>query len=126
MTKERVYETSVAILFWDEKGFVRLNFKDTGITYDLALAKKHLEMALEISNGLPFKILIDTRDCNLIIDKDAQDFSANISMKIAEAVIVNNLSMRILSKFYMKQNKKTPVRIFSSEEKAVAWLKGFK
>ena len=72
------------------------------------------------------KILIDTRGSNAVPDKEAQDFTTDAPLRIAEAIIVESLSMRILSKFYMKKNKNNTVKIFSDETKAINWLVNFR
>lgn len=125
MTKNSVYKTNVCELFWDERGFVRLNLLETQNKFDLNEAKKQFKIALNLSDNRPCRVLIDARGSNALPDKEAQDFTSNAPMRIAEAIIVDSLSMRILSKFYMKKNKKNTVRIFSREKNAIDWLMSF-
>ena len=125
MTKNRVYTTDICEMFWDERGFIRINFLDTQNAYGLEEAKRQFETALKITGGERCKVLIDTRGSNALPDKEAQDFTTNAPLRIAEAIIVDSLSMRILSKFYMKKNTNNTVRIFSKEKKAIEWLINF-
>lgn len=125
MTKNNVYTTGVCEMFWDERGFIRLNLLETQNAFDLSEAKRQFETALKISNNKPWKVLVDTRGSNALPDKEAQDYTANADLRIAEAIIVDSLSMRILSKFYMKKNKNNAVKIFSKEKNAIEWLINF-
>jgi len=125
MTKNRVFTTGVCEMFWDERGFVRLNLLETQKAYGLEEAKKQFDIASQITSDQKYKVLVDTRGSNALPDKDAQDFTSNSSSKIAEAIIVESLSMRILAKFYMKKNKNNVVKIFSKEKAAIEWLVNF-
>jgi hypothetical protein len=125
MTKNRVYTTDVSEIYWDERGFVRLNLLETQNSYGLEEMKMQLETASQIAGEGKYKVLVDTRGSNALADKEAQDFATNDAMRIAEAIIVNSLSMRILSKFYLKKNKNNAVKIFSKEKNAIDWLVNF-
>lgn len=125
MTKNRVYKTDVCELHWDDRGFIRLNLLETQKAYDLKEAKKQFEIASKITGNKPWKTLVDTRGSNALPDKDAQDFTSEVPLRIAEAIIVDSLSMRILSKFYSKKNKNNVVKIFSKENNAIEWLLNF-
>lgn len=122
MTKKRVYTTDVCEIFWDERGFLRLNLLETQNAYNLEEAKRQFKIASEIAGEEKYKVLVDTRGSNALPDKDAQDFTSNAPKRLAEAIIVDSLSMRILSKFYMKKNKRNKVCIFSKEKNAIDWL----
>jgi len=125
MTKNRVYTTDICEIFWDERGFIRLNFLETQNAYGLEEAKRQFDIALKITGGEKSKVLIDTRGSNALPDKEAQDFTTNAPLRTAEAIIVDSLSMRILSKFYMKKNTNNTVKIFSKEKNAIDWLVNF-
>lgn len=125
MTKNRVYTTDVCEMHWDERGFIRLNLIGTEKIFDINEAKLQFEIASKISEEKPWKVLIDTRGSNALPDKAAQDFASSAPMRIAEAIIVDSLSMRILSKFYSKKNQNNAVKIFSKEKNAIDWLVNF-
>lgn len=125
MTKNRVYTTGVCEIFWDERGFIHVKLLETQNAYGLEEAKKQFDIASQVSGKEKYKVLVDTRGSNALPDKEAQDFTASSLSRIAEAIIVDSLSMRILSKFYMKKNKNNTVKIFSKEKNAVEWLMNF-
>lgn len=125
MTKNRVYKTGVCEMYWDERGFIRMNLLETQNSFDLIEARRQFEVASIISQNRPWKVLIDTRGSNATPDKEAQDYTAKAPMRIAEAIIVDSLSMRILSKFYSKKNINNAVKIFSKEQNAIDWLISF-
>lgn len=125
MTKNRVYTTGICEIFWDERGFIRINLQESQNAYNLEEAQRQFDIAHKIVDGERSKVLIDTRGSNAVPDKEAQDFTTNAPLRIAEAIIVSSLSMRILSKFYMRKNRKNTVKIFSDETKAINWLVNF-
>lgn len=125
MSENRVYKTGVSEIFWDARGFIRINLLDSQLAYDLEEAKKQFDMAFKITGGERSKVLVDTRGSNALPDKEAQDFTTTAPLRIAEAILVESLSMRILSKFYMKKNTNNTVKIFSKEKNAIDWLVNF-
>ncbi|MEX2484006.1 MAG: hypothetical protein WED10_05595 [Brumimicrobium sp.] len=122
MTKQRVYKTHVSKMYWDKRGFIKMDLLETQNPFDLAEAIRQSDISREITGDTPFKLLIDTRKSNAVPDKNSQEFASNQQNKIAEAIIVDALPMRILAKFYVKQNSRNPVKIFSNEDEAVEWL----
>jgi hypothetical protein len=75
----------------------------------------------------PYTLLVDLRGLfgnmtNEARNHYANDFKTN-KIRIAEALLIDNLPNRILARFYIKINKpKCPVKIFSKKEKAMHWL----
>ncbi len=61
------------------------------------------------------------------IRPDARSYAENIEMPTpAQAVILQNLSQRILARFYRVFRKdKHPLKFFSDQESAIEWLKKF-
>ncbi len=105
-----------------EDDFVRIKFFESENLFDLDEAKMQFDAAHSLCGGKPYKILIDIRGVNVSPDKDAQDFLSQLDNKIAEAIIVSNLAVRILSEFYRKKSTQNKVKIFSREDKAIEWL----
>jgi hypothetical protein len=95
-----------------------------GVTIDLKQAKLMNESMQRLAEEATFPVLIDAR-VNYDWDKDAQEYVAlNSGFRLATAVITNNPLVRVLSNSYSKIFKPSyPLRIFSDEEKAIAWLK---
>lgn len=117
-----VVTTNVAVLKKD-LGFIRSTFFDSDTAFDLQEAKKQYQGILSITEGKPFKVLVDTRNSWIVPEKEAQSYISNLEGKIAEAIIVKTLAVRILSNFYIKLNEKVPSKVFTDEDKAIKWLK---
>ena len=113
--------TDTAVLSLEE-GYIRIKFYNSDSPFDLAEAKRQYDGARGLSKSQPYKVLIDIRDVNVSPKKEAQEFLSSVDEKIAEAILVNSLAARILSRFYMRRTVSNPVRIFSKEQKAVDWL----
>lgn len=95
-----------------------------GAVIDLNQAKLITEAMMRLADVTPVPVLIDGRQ-SYTWDKDAQEYIAlNSGFRLATALITNNAVSRILSNSYAKIFKPTyPIKIFSSEEKAVEWLR---
>lgn len=81
-----------------------------------------------IGKGKKFPNLITAKDY-VNIDKEAKVLSASEEgnqYTLADAIVVDSIALKLIANFYISFNKPVrPTRLFSSEEKAVAWLKTF-
>lgn len=106
----------------NEGEFIRIKFINSEDPFDLEEAHRQYEAARKLSNNQNYKVLIDVRDVIVSPDKDAQEYLVEVQEKVAEAILVNNFAVRLLSRFYVRKSKNNPVRIFSKERKAIQWL----
>ena len=119
--------TSIAEMVVDEDGIVRLKIKDNAyITID------HIK-----ENHTAFKQLLGDNQILLLIDsivkykftKQARIYTASKHIEInrvATAFLVDSFAGRIIVNFYIWFNRPSvTTRIFTSEEKALNWLKSF-
>ena len=51
MTKNRVYTTDICEMFWDKRGFIRINLLESQSAYNLDEAQRQFDIAKEIVNG---------------------------------------------------------------------------
>lgn len=121
MAKHRTITTGVAQITLKE-GYVRIKFLDTDNPFDLEEAKLQYNAVKELTGGKQYRVLIDMRGVYVSPEKEAQEFLSQQEEKIAEAILVNSLAARIISKFYAKKTVNTPVKVFSQEAKAIDWL----
>lgn len=97
------------------------------MTFELEDAVKQRNEILEFCNNEQLPFLIDVRVTNWNAEKDVREFhstdEALLSLKNAEAILVNNLGIRILANAYQKINKPpVPVKVFTNEDKAIEWI----
>jgi len=125
----RVIETPVCEVILDDNGIAITQYKhDILVTLE---EMKMVELALsEITEGKPFKNLLDGRGGYTPFDSDARRYAASspITKKIiASAFVVNTLPSRLLVNFYLKFNKpKYRIKVFSDYEVAYNWLINYK
>jgi hypothetical protein len=98
-------------------------------------AEINLENAIEITSNVigltnhqPFKIIVDARNIFGTFKSKARDHFANNEkynqLRLKSAVIVNNISVRLLINFYRKVHlKKNNIKIVKDFEEALAWVK---
>ena len=109
-----------------DEGYLEIRLIDRGAPFDLEEAKNQYQTAMELTGEQPYLVLVNTEDALVQPTKEAQDFILDVPKRIAEALIVTSLPMRILSRFYVRKIKSHPVKVFKSREKALNWLFSFK
>ena len=95
---------------------------------DLEEIKIQMEAGLKLTGGKKMPVLVDTRESFHSLSPEAKEFAAKNDMKIAEAILVKSLHQRIIGTFFLKLASSIsnhPIKIFSNEEEAIHWLKGF-
>jgi len=98
-----------------------------GAEIELENAIENYEAAVVLTGDTKHLLLVDAH-ATVYVSKEARAYSAELkpNSPIAMAVIVSSTANRLIGNFYINFNKpKVPSRIFSSEEKAIEWLKGF-
>jgi hypothetical protein len=120
---DKIIETDVARLELDERGFLCITLVDTGMEFNEAEANRQIAAAHALTDGEPYRILVDTTNSTNTPSVEAKKVIADVNLKMKEAVIVNSLGNRILGNIYLKMiNLKYPSKIFNDRETAIAWL----
>ncbi|NOQ72588.1 MAG: hypothetical protein GQ574_11330 [Crocinitomix sp.] len=97
------------------------------IDFGLKQAKRVDKVIIEQLGSENYSLIVDLTDSFGSMTKEAQKFFAQDAPSIpqitASAIIVNNLPIRILAKFYLNFFKpRYPTKIFPSLEPAKIWL----
>lgn len=113
----------------DARGFLWIKHR-SNITFELLDAQKQEKEIAEFINNNTLPFLIDVRVQNWNAPKEVRDFHSTspgiLSLKNSEAILVNNLGIRILANFYNKINQPpNPTKIFNNEEDAIQWILNF-
>ena len=98
-----------------------------GAEIELENAIENYEAAQSLTGPTKHLLLVDANS-NVYISKEARAYSAELKANspIAMAVVVSSTANRLIGNFYINFNKpKVPTKLFSSDEKAIEWLKGF-
>jgi len=87
----------------------------------LAIKKANLELA----KGVKYGIITESGSNTTVSEKARTLMATEIIEKdrVATAFVINNLSQRLLGKFYLKINKpNTPTKMFSTLKEALIWI----
>ena len=99
-----------------------------GAEETLAHAMENARAAESLAGGRRYPVLADSRQIKSM-DREARAFYAKpegTTMVLAVAILVQSPVQRTLVNFFLAVNKpQFPVRFFTSEDEAVAWLRGF-
>ena len=126
MSISAVQDTDGASISKFDEETVLIKFKD-GANVMQAEAVQIRDKSFDLFPEKKFLALIDARNIFGTIAPDAMNFFAKdkelTSRRMAQAIVVNNLPLKILANFYLRVKK--PAReavIFSQLEDAVTWL----
>lgn len=93
--------------------------------------RKLFEIMAKAADGNPFRILMQFNGFNVLLTKEARQlFDSDeswIKLIIAEAVVLNTTTARILFNLLLMVNKpKFPFKAFTTEKEAIKWLQSIK
>ena len=96
---------------------------DLELTLDDILA--HRQIAHELTQGRPHVVLAIAGE-RMQATEEARRYAANTvpEGRVAEAIIIGSLPVRIMGNFYLKFHKpEVPTRMFDKREEALKWLR---
>lgn len=113
----------------EEGNLIRFRFNEHA-NFDVTEAREYVQCVVSLAEGDKCRLLLDTRGSFATATEAARKLAGNNEelrdIRIAEALIVDSLHIRILANFYSKFDAKDfPIKIFNSEDKALRWLMGF-
>lgn len=125
----KTIQTKVAIIGYNTiERIVFMRILD-GAEIELENAFQNQEAVRQLTNGEKHLLVVDARSVDVYVSKEARAFSAAFKENdpcIAKAFVINSTANRLIGNFYINFNKpKVPTKLFSTEEKAVEWLKSF-
>jgi hypothetical protein len=124
----KIIQTNKAQIRIDEEGILRVNIKNKAKFNEIETRE-----LFDIYRGLglgktPVLELIQVDDI-FMMDENAQKYttSQNRTFFIAGALVSNSTGIRLLLNFYNTFfNRDVPFKMFSTEKKALEWLRKFK
>lgn len=123
---KKVYTKTTEMSYDEDRGIVFIRLLSTNEDFDLEEAKLQHKTILKFTEGEPYLALIDTLGASVLPSKEAEQYIANVTDRIAEAIVIESLPYRIVAKFYMKKSKHNPTKIFKTKEEAIDWLLSFR
>ena len=117
--------TTTARLVMGDDDILRIYINE-GAVLDLEDARNHYESTQRLSGNRKILVLV-YGNVNYRFTRSAQKFAATQAhTRLATAIYTHKLSVRWMAWLYRLFFKPaTPIRLFDSEEKALAWLKTF-
>lgn len=119
-------EFNSAIISFDNQNILTVTFKD-GVEVDIDEIIMLTDASLKIVDNKPFYLLVDARNILSSIDHPSRKYITEHKiyneLNIAQAIVANNMPIRIIANFYIKYYKHiNPVKVFSRVEDAKEWL----
>ena len=121
--ESQIARTKKAVISFNNKGLLKVVLADNEeITYDDVVEQR--KAIHNLTGGQPHVILAITGK-RTMATKEAREYSSsNIPEgRIAEAILIKSLPVRLMGKFYINFNKpKVPTQMFDNETEALTWL----
>lgn len=113
----------------DRRGFLWIQHR-SNIRFELEDAIKQESEIIEFCENKTIPFIVDVRVNNWDAPKEVREFHATskglLRIKKSEALLVNNLGIRILANFYSRINKPpNPAKVFNDELDAIKWTLQF-
>lgn len=124
---ENAQTSRVARLWLGEDGIVRI-IHVPGAKVTLEDAQETMAAYLKLNKGKRRPLLVDTKTMKSMTRETRQYYAGGEAAKVASAaaIIVGTPVSRVLGNFYIGlSNPHLPSRLFSSEDEALEWLKGY-
>ena len=119
--------SSVAKLWLGDDGIVRI-IHVPGAQLTLEDAKETMASYLKLYKGKRRPLLVDTKTMKSMTRETRQYYAGAEAAQVASAaaIIVGTPVSRVLGNFYLGlSNPHLPSRLFTSEDEAMEWLKGY-
>ncbi len=118
------FETRTGKEWLREDGIIHYVYH-SGVKINLEDAKEIRAKHLEATSGISYPLLVDMKNI-LGLDNDARKYFSANDMYLAVAFLIESPVSRVIANFFIGISKPpVPVKMFTSEEKAIEWLKGF-
>ncbi len=125
--KKQVTRTQTADIYVDNNEILHSTYLE-GVDVEIEHTKENTAVFKKLANGKKVPIIIDVRGVRSITREARGTASSPDAVNIAKAIalLVGSPVSRVIGNFYMGLNKPPyPVKLFSSEKKAIAWLKKY-
>lgn len=114
------------VTMWIKEGILFARFT-SNLEMTLDVARTCVEARIFFSRGVSYPICVDMRDLKSM-DKQARQYLASMGATLvtAGALITPSAISRTMGNIFLKVDRPpVPTRLFTSEEKAVEWLRKF-
>ena len=123
MQEKIEYDSPIAHIYWDERGFFMFKMKNTNAIYDEEETMRQFDFFITHTDGKPYKVIVDTRESLVFPTDDSFDYFFKHNKSVNKnAVIVNSLPMQLLMGQMYKGSKIKNTQLFKNEDEAIDWL----
>ena len=125
--ENKVIETGSSVIRMGEDGIIHIEYLP-GAELALENVKEEEAAAAKLANGKRFPILVDSRNLRSL-SKEGRAYiegEGGAKVSIATAVLITTPIGRIIGNFFMSINRPIyPVKLFTSEDEAIEWLRRY-
>jgi hypothetical protein len=124
VTTTTTIETRTETISRDDEGILRCKIKRTAV-HTLEDAKENVRATAQLSNGARLPLILDARSTPSLSREARAYYTGEENAKVvrATAMIIDSTVGKIIGNFFIRVNRPPfPIRLFSTEASAHAWL----
>ncbi len=125
--EDEVIETPTAKMWMGEEGVVRTVYK-LGATETILGIRAGFDALKKLTAGEVSPVLLDIRGLKST-DQESRQFASSEELEVlksATGILIGSPVSKVIGNLFLRLNKpQRPTRLFTSEAKAIEWLKGF-
>lgn len=123
--KSRTMRTRSGVVSLGGDGILRFR-AIPGVEHDEEGALDNLSELRQLASGKLRPVLIDLREVGVVAREARQAYANLADFAAAQGLLVGSAFTRIVGSVFLRVNRpQQPARMFTVEEEAVQWLKGF-
>ena len=125
--KSEVIKTSIGKMWLDEEGIIREKVH-AGSVIDLDVSKEEIAAYAVLCKNEVRPLLVDIRNVKSVTGEARSHLAGEEGAKVTRAIalLIGSPLSRIMGNFFLGLNKPSfPSKLFTSEEEALIWLRGF-
>lgn len=123
MKDKKKYNSDVATICWDNRGFFLFEMKNTNAEYGAQETVNQFDYFITESEGKPYKVVVDTNKSLILPNNDSFEyFFKHNKEKNKIAVVATQLPMQLIMKFMYKYKNVKNTKLFRCREEAINWI----
>lgn len=96
------------------------------VSQDAEAARENVKAATALVGDDPVPVLVDLRESGDVTREARWIYAAEARFASAQALLVDSAFTRVVASLFLRLSRpRQPARMFTSEDEAIAWLRGF-
>lgn len=123
MENKIIYDSTIASVYFDNKGFFVYSLKESKTALDAVEAEKQFDFFNKVSDGKPMKLIVDvSKSLKLPTDESAIFFRNNYNPESYMAIVTPYSSSLLFYRQTLRYREIKNTKVFKTMEEAEDWI----